>query len=76
MTESQQLLDVMKEIRDEIRKHNQKLDALFASQNFQRANNLPGAKPTGWMEHGGFRYRLSGEQDMFIQRFPAGGQGK
>ena len=31
------------------------------------------AAPNKTLEHGGFKYRLSGEQDMFIQRFPAGG---
>lgn len=31
------------------------------------------AAPNKTLEHGGFKYRLSGEQDMFLQRFPAGG---
>jgi hypothetical protein len=31
------------------------------------------AAPNKALEHGGFKYRLSGEQDMFIQRFLAGG---
>jgi hypothetical protein len=31
------------------------------------------AAPNKTLEHGGFKYRLSGEQDMFIQRFPLGG---
>jgi len=30
------------------------------------------AAPNKTLEHGGFKYRLSGEQDMFLQRLPAG----
>ena len=30
------------------------------------------AAPNKTLEHGGFKYRLSGEQDMFIQRFAVG----
>jgi len=29
--------------------------------------------PNKTLEHGGFKYRLSGEQDMFLQRFSIGG---
>jgi hypothetical protein len=31
------------------------------------------AAPNKTLELQGFRYRLSGDKDMFLQRFPAGG---